>query len=239
VSGAHWWNGVGEQRRARRAEQQAHAVEQHRRREHAEEEVLDAGLVRLLVALAPGGHHVGRDRQQFEGDEDADEVAGRRHHHHAEHAAQQQDVILALVVAALFERVLAHQHDHVGDEYEQCLEDECVVVDHIATVEQRTDRIVTDDRQRDDRDERCEHDEAGDRGHRPFLRLVEPQIDEQDEVDADDEDDLGREGVPVDRRRRPVVGLGEEGREHQPSVSPSWATRAVTAGSMMSNMSCG
>ena len=72
--------------RAGGAVQQAHAVEHHRAGEHAEQEVLHAGLVALAVALAPGGQHVGGDRQELEGDEDADEVAGRRHHHHAEHA---------------------------------------------------------------------------------------------------------------------------------------------------------
>ncbi len=41
------------------------------RGEHAEQVVLDARLVALAVALAPGGEHVGGDRQQLERDEDA------------------------------------------------------------------------------------------------------------------------------------------------------------------------
>ena len=193
-------------RRAGRPVQQAHAVQQHGRREHAEQVVLDAGLVRLDVTLAPRGQHVGRDRQQLERHEDAHEVARRGHHHHAEHAAQHQDVELTLVVAALFELGLAHQDHDVGDEQEQRLEDQRVVVDDVATVEHRTG-VVADHGQRDDRDERGQRHEAGDGGDRPLLRLLEHQVDHQHEVDAEHDDDLGRERVPVDRRRHPVARL--------------------------------
>ena len=152
------------------------------------------------VALAPRRQHVRRDRQQLEGDEHADEVAARRHHHHAEHAAQQQHVVLALVVAALLELGLADQHDDVGGEQEQRLDDQRELVDDVATVEQRA-HVVADDTERHDRHERAEQHEPGERGGRPLLGLVDQQVGAEHDVDADDEHQLGREGVPVDRRR--------------------------------------
>ena len=211
---------VDEQRRAGGAVQQAHAVQQHGAGEHAEQVVLDAGLVALAVALAPGGQHVGGDRQQLEGDEHADEVAARRHHHHAEHAAQQQHVELALVVAALLQLGLAHQHDDVGGEQEQRLEDQRELVDDVAAVEQRP-RVVADHGQRDERDAGAEQDEPGERGGGPLLRLVDEQVGGQHDVDADDQHELGRERVPVDDRRRPVRRPGASSdRDHAARGAP-------------------
>ena len=96
---------------------QRHAVEHDRRGEDTHQVVLETGLVAAQVALAPGGEHVGRDRQQLEGDEDRDQVAGRGHDHHAEHRRQQEDVVLALPVVALGDVVRRQQHDQVaGDD---------------------------------------------------------------------------------------------------------------------------
>ena len=66
-----------EQRRAGHAVEQRHAVEHH-----APTRTRRAGSTSRRprcssVALAPRGQHVGRDRQQLEGDEDADQVARR------------------------------------------------------------------------------------------------------------------------------------------------------------------
>ncbi len=79
---------------------QRHAVEHDRGRQHADQEVLDRGLVRPLVVLAPASEHERRDRDRLQRDEDRHEVARRRHHDHAEHRRQQQEVVLALVVVA-------------------------------------------------------------------------------------------------------------------------------------------
>ena len=169
------------------AVEQAHPVQQHGDGEHAEQVVLDARLVALGVPLAPRGEHVGRDRQQLEGDEHVIEVARRRHHHHAEHAAQQQHVVLALVVAALLERGLADQHHHVAGEQEQRLHHEREVVHDVAAVEQRSCPLVVHHRQGHDRDERAEQDDPGDRRRRPLLRLVDQQVGSEHDVDPDDE----------------------------------------------------
>ena len=45
------------------------------------------------------------------------------------------------------------------------------------------------------------------------LLLVDEQVDEQHQADADAEDDLGRERVVVDRRRDEAA-RGEQRREH-------------------------
>ena len=105
---------VAQQGAAGNPVQQAHPVEHDRAGEHAEQVVLHARLVALRVPLAPRGHHVGRDRQELEGDEHADQVARTRHHHHAEHAAEQQHVVLALVVLAVLDLVGGEQHDDVA-----------------------------------------------------------------------------------------------------------------------------
>ncbi len=147
-------------------------------------------------------------------------------------------VELALVVAALFEFGLAQQHHDVGRKQEQRLEDQRVVVDHVPPVEQRS-HAVTGDSEHHDRNETAQQHEAGDRCDRPLLRFGELQIEQQDDVDADRQHDLGRERSPIDRRRRPVAGLGKERGEHQPSVSPRRATSSVTAGLRILNSSCG
>ena len=80
----------GEVRRAGRAVDERDAVEEHRRRERAEQEVLEAGLLRREPAAVERGEHVQRDRQDLERQEDGDEVVGRRHQHHAGGRAQHQ-----------------------------------------------------------------------------------------------------------------------------------------------------
>jgi hypothetical protein len=46
-------------------------------------------------------------------------------------------------------------------------------------------------------------------GEHPFLGVGEAQIEQQDDVDAEHEHELGREGMPIDRWRDPVGRLGE------------------------------
>ena len=81
---------------AREAVEQGHAVEHHRGGEDAHQVVLHPRLVAVQVALAPAREHVGRDRQELEGDEDRHEIARGRHHDHAEERRQQEEVVLAL-----------------------------------------------------------------------------------------------------------------------------------------------
>ena len=93
---------AGEVGRAGRAVDERDAVEEHRRRERAEQEVLEAGLLRREAPAVERGEHVQRDRQDLERQEDRDEVVGRRHQHHAGGRAEhQREVLGPLEVLAL------------------------------------------------------------------------------------------------------------------------------------------
>ena len=83
-----------EVRRAGRAVDERDAVEEHRRRERAEQEVLEAGLLRREAPAVERGQHVQRDREDLERQEDRDEVVRRRHQHHAGGRAQHQREVL-------------------------------------------------------------------------------------------------------------------------------------------------
>ena len=85
---------AGEVGRAGPAVDERDAVEEHRRRERAEQEVLEPGLLRRGAAAVERGEHVQRDREDLERQEDRDEVVGRRHQHHAGGRAQHQREVL-------------------------------------------------------------------------------------------------------------------------------------------------
>ena len=72
----------GEGGGAGRAVHQRHAVEEDRRREGAEHEVLDAGFLRREAAAVECHQHVERDRQRLERHEHDDQVVGRGHDDH-------------------------------------------------------------------------------------------------------------------------------------------------------------
>ena len=75
---------AGERDGAGEAVDQRGAVEQHARRQRAEDEVLQAGLGGLGVVAVEGGEDVERQRLQLEAEIERDQVAGRDHHHHAD-----------------------------------------------------------------------------------------------------------------------------------------------------------
>ena len=149
---AHRVRHAGQERGPGHPVEERHAVEHHGRGEHAEQEVLHARLVALLVPLAPRGQHVGGDGEQLEGDEDADQVAAGGHHHHAQDRGQQQEVVLALVVVALLHVGGRQQDDDVPGQQEERLQHQREVVDHVAAAEHRAVRAV--DGEREDRHQR-------------------------------------------------------------------------------------
>jgi hypothetical protein len=69
------------------------AVQQHARRQRAEDEIFQAGLGRFGVVAVAGGDHVECKAHQLEPEIEHDQVAGRDQHHHAEGREQHQDRI--------------------------------------------------------------------------------------------------------------------------------------------------
>ena len=83
-----------EVRRAGRAVHQRDAVEQERRRERAEQEVLERALGGSLAAAVDAGERVHRDRHQLDAEEDDHQVARGGEQHHARRREQDQHVRL-------------------------------------------------------------------------------------------------------------------------------------------------
>ena len=187
---------LDQQRAAGEAVDDGHAVEHDRRGEHTHQVVLQPRLVALEVTLAPRREHVGGDREQLEGDEDADEVAGRCHDHHAQHRRQDHLVVLALPVVALGDVVRREEHDEVGRQQEQGLEHQRIGVDDVAAAEHDPVHAVVG--QGGHRDQGDQQADAGDRRGRPPLLVTGERVDHEEEDQRRGDDDLGRESVEVD-----------------------------------------
>ena len=84
----------GEARGPGGAIHQGDPVEEERRGERPQYEVLEGRLLRLDAAQVQGGHDVDGDRQQLEAEEQHDQVVGRGHDHAACGREQQQHVEL-------------------------------------------------------------------------------------------------------------------------------------------------
>ena len=82
----------GEVGRARPAVEEREAVEDGRRADRADHQVLEARLQRALRAPGRGAEDVERDREQLERDEERDQVLGLRDQRHAENRAEQERV---------------------------------------------------------------------------------------------------------------------------------------------------
>ena len=85
---------------------QGDAVQQERRGERAEDEVLETGLLALGAAHVHRCHHVHRDAQRLEGEEQHDEVVRARHDGTTSAREQHQDVHLGAGHALTFEVVV-------------------------------------------------------------------------------------------------------------------------------------
>ncbi len=91
------------------AVEQRDPVEEERRREAAEHEVLHAALLAPAAAPIGGGEHVERERQRLEADEQHDQVVGRGHHDAADGGHQVQRVHLGAVDAGAPQLVAGHE----------------------------------------------------------------------------------------------------------------------------------
>ena len=210
--------------RTREPVEQRHAVQQDGRSEDAHQVVLEAGLVRELVTLAPGREHVSRDREQLESDEDRDEVAGRCHDAHAEDRAQEEHVVLRLPVVALGDVVRRQQHDDVPTDDEERLEQQSGAVDDVGAAEERPGGVVRG-REGEQRDGRGEQDQSRDRRDEGLGPLEQHDVGEQQHDDARGDHDLGRDRVPVDRGLGPRLS-GEQDGQHVLSPRRPWRPRA-------------
>ena len=106
---------AGEVGRRRGAVDEGEPVEQRRRAQRADDQVLEPRLQRVLAAQRRAAEHVERDREQLERDEERDQVLGLGDHRHPEHRAEQQRLELAVAAGArrAVDRLLAPgERDH-------------------------------------------------------------------------------------------------------------------------------
>ncbi len=89
---------------------EGHPVEQGRRAERADDQVLEPRLQRLLAAEVGRAEDVEGDREGLDRDEEGDQVLRLGQQHHPQHRAEQQRVVLAR--AGLLDRGLAHREQH-------------------------------------------------------------------------------------------------------------------------------
>ena len=108
---------------------QAHPEEHHGRRQHADQEELQAALDAGHVPLAERRHQEPRRRDELQRDEQHQQVARRGHQQTAEERREQQEVVLALVVAGLVEVPARDREDDHGGHEEEDLEQDGEVVD--------------------------------------------------------------------------------------------------------------
>ncbi len=99
-----------EVRRARRAVDHRQPVQQRRRADGADDQVLQPRLQRMLAAQLARAEHVERDRQELQPDEQRDRVLRGRQQRHAADRGQQQRVELA--VRRFARRVRAPRQQH-------------------------------------------------------------------------------------------------------------------------------
>ena len=90
-----------EVRRARRAVDECDAVQQKRRRECTEQEVLQRALGRPFAAAVDAGERVDRDRHQLDAEEHDHEIARGGEEHHAGRREQDEHVRFGRLDAAM------------------------------------------------------------------------------------------------------------------------------------------
>jgi hypothetical protein len=99
-------------------------VQEESRREGTQQEILDRGLRARGLALAEAGHDVGRDRRDFQSDEDHQQLGRAGHEHHADRPKQDQRVIFAgvprhsrcRIALKVIERRKQRGHHHGADQ---------------------------------------------------------------------------------------------------------------------------
>ena len=195
---AHRAHDLDDVRRVDRAVGHRHAVEEERRRERPQQEVLHRRLVAATGAGDPG-QHVERQREDLQGKEHHDQVGGGRDQRHAGGGEQHQGVVLPFrrgripgeVVRAVDQPERGdHQQDHARH-HRELVRADAAAQDHRVAVpvpqEQRGDRGGEQPQQADrqmDRTVGLAHE-----------RLVQ----QADDADAD-QDQLREHGTEDERR---------------------------------------
>ena len=121
---------LAEARPAGRAVDEREPVEQRRRADRPDDQVLEPRLERALAPHLGRAQHVERDREQLVADEHGHEVRRAREHEHAQHDGQQQRVELAVPGLARGDPLPREQHAGRGRRAEQEAEEQREVVHH-------------------------------------------------------------------------------------------------------------
>ena len=244
--------------RAGGAVHEGDAVEQERRGERPQHEVLEGRLLGLDAAQVQGRQHVDRDRQHLEAEEQHDQVVGRRHDDAAGGRQQQQHVRLdARQVLPLQVRAGQQGRGDHGDG-EQAGHEQHRSVDGDGTRQVRARPLVLHPVPQ--RHQRDQHGEARDHrpgGRQPRRQAAHQRGDGQQQQARQRQDQQRDERPPEDHHDGGVAGVGEHqwpspescaSPDSTPRSAPrrlvgSWkpstwcsmcSTRASTAGSMRS-----
>ena len=175
------------------------AVQERRRPDRADHEVLEPRLERGGATQLGRAQHVERDREQLDSDEQRDQVGGLGEHDHAGDRPEQQGVVLAVAGLAGGDRADRQRHADQPGHVEEHREAERERVDRERALDDRRllARLPDPDRESDRREER----DRGQRGH-------ERVADEAGAQEADHQDDDGAAHERHQRRERLVVDLG-------------------------------
>jgi hypothetical protein len=110
---------------ARRAVDEGETVEQRRRAERSDDQVLEAGFERARAPDRGPAQHVQRDRKQLKRDEEGDQVLRLRQQRHAQHRGEEQGLevtVARLGVGRLGGGIPPQQRDAYrgGEDRDQC-----------------------------------------------------------------------------------------------------------------------
>ena len=190
------------------------AVQQRGRADSADDQVLEAGLERVLAPQFAGAQHVQRDREELEADEQGDGVLSGGEQRHAADRREQQRKELAVLGFVRGARAPREQHRAGAAGGERVVQQQREVVDAQRAGDERLVRVPTPDREPDARAER------GERQQRHAVRAQRArgrEAHEQHDRRAAEQRDQRRERGEVDVRAFEVGG-GEEGNHCSPSA---------------------
>jgi hypothetical protein len=187
---------------AGRAEYQSDPVDHEAGRERAQQEVLDARLLRFRLGAVERRQHVQRDGEQLEGDEHDDQVGRLDHQHHAEDAEQQQGVILAALQAHALDVAVGQRDAQQPADEQQGVQEDGKAVQHGHVV--KAGRLLAGLAEREA--ERDGQPEGSQQRREALAVLRDEEVREQQHAGPHRQDDDRQEGVVVVKLRN----LGHE-----------------------------
>ena len=206
------------------------AVEEERRREAAEDEVLEAGLLGLRPLPVEGGQGVDGDRQRLEGQEQHQQVVGHGHEHAARGRQEHEDVQLGPVEALAPQVVVGEERaedhrraDHEDDEHPEAVDADGApgggegAVGRIDAEPADLGPALDLAPERDGGGHGGAGDDHGVDGVDALEGLAPQQRRERQQQDgAEGQHDDGPQRRPVDGRGDDAGGLGHDGAHHSP-----------------------